>query len=192
MGAFRAVITGCLGVIGLVGVMGARHITPTVVLAKQASVIKATVPEATEFFLRTVDIGKDDFERIREEGSFEPDDDQEKFYYGQANGRVTGIVTFPQTNTQHGPLEIGLAFNPDGTIRDAVVTKATVETKPWVLAAVRTGLLDRFKGMRPGDDPESALEGLSSDEIGAMPYYMAGVVAKTVARGLVLYDVLYD
>ncbi len=170
----------------------APHITPTVVLKKQADMIKETVPAAKQFFLRTVEIGKTDFERIRREGGFKPEDDRMKFYYGtDASGRNAGVVLFPQVNSQHGPLEVGLTMNADGTVRDAVVTKATVETKPWVLAAVKAGLMERFRGMRPGDDPAAALQGLSSDQLGKMPYYMATLAAETVGRGLILYDVLY-
>ena len=170
-----------------------RHITPTVVLEKQADMIRSTVPGATGFFLKTVDIGRTDYERIRTEGGFEPEDDAFKFYYGKdASGNVAGVVLFPQVNTQHGPLEVGLSMTPDGAIRKAVVTKATVETKPWVIAAVKAGLMKRFEGMRPGDDPASTLSALAAADLGEMPTYMAKITAEAVARGLVLYRVLYD
>ncbi len=169
------------------------HITPTVVLQKQADMIRATVPDATQFFLKTVDVGRSDFDRIRTEGGFEPEDQSFKFYYGKdGSGNVAGVVLFPQVNTQHGPIEVGLSLTPDGAIRDAVVTKATVETKPWVLAAVKAGLMKRFAGMRPGDDPMGALQGMTAAELGEMPGYMASVTAEAVAHGLVLYQVLYE
>jgi len=186
------VFGGAFLALALAGAAAPPHITPTVVLKKQADMIKETVPGAKHFFLRTVDIGKADFRRIQREGDFKPEDDQMKFYYGtDAAGKNAGVVLFPQVNTQHGPLEVGLTMNADGTVRDAVVTKATVETKPWVLQAVKAGLMKRFRGMRAGDDPAKALQGLSGDELGKMPYYMAEVAAQTVGRGLVLYDVLY-
>lgn len=180
-----------LALVGAVALMGARHITPTVVLKKQADMIKEAVP-ASQYFLKTVKIGKADFRRIRTEGAFDPDEDQVKFYYGRdAGGKVVGVVLFAQDNTQHGPLEVGLAFGPDGAVTQAVVTKATVETKPWVKTAIDAGLMNRFRGMRPGDDPQTALRGLSEESLGKMPYYMAGVAATAVQRGLVLYQVLY-
>ncbi len=169
-----------------------RHITPTVVLQKQADVIRTTVPDAKQFFLKTVKVGKADFTRIHSEGGFDAEEDEVKFYYGSdASGELAGVVVFPQVNTQHGPLEVGLTMRPDGTIRDAVVTKATVETKPWVLTAIKTGLMNKFEGMRAGDDPSAALRDVAPGEVGKMPSYMAGVVAEAVERGLVLYDVLY-
>lgn len=181
-----------VAVILLIGGATRRHITPTVVLEKQADMIRRTVTDASQFFLKTVSVGKADFARIRTEGGFEPEEDEVEFYYGEgASGQVAAVVVFPQVNTQHGPLEVGLALNADGSVRAAVVTKATVETKPWVVRAVKAGLMERFRGMRPGDDPARALDGLTKDATGEMPYYMAGVVVRAVRRGLVLYDVLY-
>jgi len=186
--AASSALAGALALSGAVH----PHITPTVVLQKQADVIRATMPGASQFFVRTVSVGKSDFDRIRDEGGFEPEEGDFKFYYGQdANGNVVGVTLFSQVNNQHGPVEVGLAMTPDGGVRDAVVTKATVETKPWVLRALKAGLTGRFRGMHPGDDPRAALDGLSRSELGEMPYYMAGVVSQAVEQGLVLYHVLY-
>jgi hypothetical protein len=177
---------------GVAALTGARHITPTVVLKKQADMIKEAVPGAAQFFLKTVKIGQEDYQRIHDQGNFEPDEDQVRFYYGKdTSGNVDGVVLFAQDNTQHGPLEVGIAFGSDGSVRQAVVTKATVETKPWVQTAIKSGLMKRFQGMRPGDDPATALQGLSKASLGEMPYYMAGVTVAAVKRGLVLYGVLY-
>jgi hypothetical protein len=171
---------------------GARHPTPTVVLRKQADVIRETLPEAREFFVRDVTIGRDDLARIRRSIEFTPEDPDLKFYLGKGDGgRVEGVVFFPQVNTVHGPLEVGLTMTPDGAIARAVVTKATVETKPWVLEATATGLLRRFEGMRSGTEVAGALESLKG-KLGAMPYFEAQVIATAVHHGLVLYGVLYS
>ncbi len=183
------VFGGALVALVLIG--ATPHITPTVVLVKEADLIKRTVP-AAHYFLRTIDIGKADLATIEKKGGFEPDGDKVKFFYGtDASGKKAGVVLFPQVNTQHGPLEIGLTMNDDGTVRNATVTKATVETKPWILEAVKAGLMKRFQGMRFGDDPARALRGYSSGTLGDMPYFMAKVAAEAVKRGLVYYAVLY-
>ena len=93
-------------------------------------------------------------------------------------------------DTPHGPLEVGLAFGPDGAVAHAMVTTATVETKPWVQEAIAAGLMDKFVGMRQGDDPRKALQGLDA-KLGGMPEYMAELIATAVGRGLVLYATLY-
>jgi len=186
----RGLATGALLAIGTTA--AARHITPTVKLAKQADVIRQSLPGAKHYFVRKVTIGRDDLDRIQSEVTFKPEDPEYKFYLGKGDDdEVLGVVLFPQSNTQHGPLEVGLTIGPDGRIARAVATKATVETKPWVMKAVRAGLMDHFVGLRHGDDPEQALEDLSQKELGAMPYYFARVAADAVERGLALYEVLY-
>lgn len=169
-----------------------RHITPTVVLAKQADVIKNTLAGATSYFVRDVKIGRDAVAALRQAADFTPEEPEFRFFYGKtAGGELAGVVFFPQVNTQHGPFEVGITVGPSGRVTKVVVTKATVETKPWVEKAVGAGLLERFTGMGPGDDPQSALASLSRSELGAMPYYVAGELTKAVARGLALYQVLY-
>jgi hypothetical protein len=68
-------------------------------------------------------------------------------------------------------------------------TTATVETKPWVLEAVTSGLMKKFVSMRPGDDPRRSLGG--TQRLSGMPQYMAELIATAVGRGLVLYGTLY-
>ena len=171
---------------------GARHPTPSVVLVKQTDLIRTTLGGATQFFVRKVTIGKDDLARIRKEVDFSPEDPSVPFYLGKtAEGGLAGVVLFPQVNTIHGPIEVGLTLGPDGSIISAVVTKATVETRPWVEEAAAAGLMKRFQGMRYGDDVKRALEPLSPGKIGQMPYFEAQVIAATVRQGLVLYHTLF-
>ena len=172
--------------------VAAHHPTPTVVLVKQTDLIRSTLAGATQFFLRKVTIGKDDLAQIRKEIEFSPEDPDVSFYLGKTgDGRAEGVVFFPQVNTMHGPIEVGLTLAPDGSIASAVVTKATVETKPWVEQAIAAGLMQRFKGMRYGDEVNRALDAVSPERIGAMPYWEAQVITTAVHHGLVLYHVLF-
>jgi hypothetical protein len=169
------------------------HITPTVELVKRVDVIRRTLPGARQYYERTVDIGRDDLGRIRSAGDFTPDGGEFHFFYGtDADGAIDGVVLFPQVNSQHGPLEVGITVGPDGAVTSVIVTKATVETKPWVQRAIKTGFLRRFDGLRRPDEANRALTGLSKGTIGAMPYYMAEQTALAVQHGLVLYQVLFD
>ncbi|HXI19519.1 MAG TPA: hypothetical protein VNH46_00455 [Gemmatimonadales bacterium] len=178
--------------LGAAALVAVRHPTPTVVLQRQTEVIRNSLPDARQFFVRDVTIGKADLATIRREVDFSPEDPDLKFYLGKdGGGTLAGVVLFPQVNTLHGPIEVGLTMNADGAIASAVVTKATVETKPWVEQAVASGLLKRFAGMRYGDEVADALKGVSADAIGKMPYYEAEVITTAVHHGLVLYHVLY-
>ena len=170
----------------------ADHITPTVVLVKQVQVIKSTLPDAASFFLKTVQIGREDLTRLESTAGFQPQSPTVKFYYGQdASGDLEGVVLFPQVNSQHGPFEVGLTVGPDGTVRKVTVTKATVETKPWVEAAVSTDFLDDFQGLSAGQSPSGALERLRSADLGRMPTWAGKQIASAVEHGLALYRVLY-
>ena len=169
----------------------AAHPTPKVVLVKHADFIRQTIPGAKQYFVRTVSIGKQDLATILKASDYTQDDPDVQFYLGQGEGGGTvGVVLFQQLDTPHGPLEVGLTFGPNGAVAHAMVTTATVETKPWVQEAVAAGLMDKFVGMRQGDDPRKALQGLNG-KIGGMPEYMAELIATAVGRGQVLYGTLY-
>ena len=175
--------------LALAAALGATaHPSPKVVLVKHADFIRGTIP-AKGYFIRTVTIGKEDLAAIRKASDYTPDDQDVQFFLGQdGDGKTSGVALFQQVDTPHGPLEVGVTFGPDGAISSAVVTTATVETKPWVLEAVTSGLMKKFVGMRPGNDPRKAL---GDSRLGGMPEYMAELIATAVGRGLVLYETLY-
>jgi len=170
----------------------AAHPTPVVELVKKVEVLRQTLPEGDKLFVRTIQLGKDDVTRIEQEAHYTPDDPDVRFYLGKdGGGAVNGVVLFAQTNTKHGPVEVGLTFRPDGALSSAIVTKATVETKPWVLKAVRAGLMREFEGMQYGGDVGVPLMRHEVTDLGHMPHYMAEVIAATVERGLILHHLLY-
>ena len=176
--------------IALAAALGASaHPSPKVVLIKHADFIRQTIP-AKGYFVRTVTIGKDDLAAIRKASGYTPDDPDVQFFLGQdGDGKTTGVALFQQVDTPHGPIEVGLTFGPNGAIASAVVTTATVETKPWVQEAIASGFMKGFVGMRQGDDASKALGG--TQRLSGMPQYMAELIATAVGRGLVLYGTLY-
>jgi hypothetical protein len=178
--------------LAMAAVMGATaHPTPKVVLMKHADFIRQTVPGAQQYFMRTVSIGREDLATIRKAGDYTPEEPDVQFFLGEDGGKTVGVALFQQVDTPHGPLEVGITFGPDGRIARAAVTTATVETKPWVLQAVGTGLMDGFTGMREGDDPRTALDRVRG-KVGGMPEYMAELIATAVGRGMVLYGTLFN
>jgi hypothetical protein len=177
--------------VALAGVSVLAHITPVVVLEKQADVIRSTLAGATGYFVTEVRIGRDDLARIRAAGHFTPQDENVKFYSGKdAQGQTVGVVLFPQLDTPHGPIEIGLTVDPGGAVVSVRVTRATAETKPWVEQVIRSGGLDRLRGVEHAADAASALD-VGTLHLDSMPAYFADVIATAVAHGLVLYRTLY-
>jgi hypothetical protein len=171
----------------------ATHPTPKVALVNHADFIRQTLggEGATQYFLRTVSIGKRDLATIQKISDFTPDDPDVPFYLGQGHGGApVGVVLFQQIDTPHGPLEIGVAIGPDGAVTAADVTTATVETKPWVQEATAAGLMKVFVGVRGSDDARKALATFDR-KLDGMSAYMSELIATAVGRGLVLYGTLY-
>jgi hypothetical protein len=100
-----------------------------------------------------------------------------------------GALTFVRVDTPHGPLEVAVSFGTDRTVRGVVVTKATVETKPWVVEALAAGLTDGYRGLRATDRP-AARAGIKG-RAGAMAAYIAQEIDKGVARALAAYGDFY-
>src|SRR5207244_1621362 len=75
------------------------------------------------------------------------------FYGGTVGSTSVGALEFVRVDTPHGPIEVAVGFTPQGAVRGVVVTKATVEMKPWVLEAVAAGLTDHYRGLSPGGTP---------------------------------------
>ncbi len=163
------------------------HITPQVTLRSQADVIRTAVPDAAHYTATTVRISRPQLQQIIARAHYTPDTDAVKFYSGEnASGTTVGTVVFPQVDTQHGPIEVGVAIGSDGAITRVLITRVTVETKPWALEVEQSGVLDRLKGAKAGDVPKA----LSGAGLGGMPGYIADAVATAAYRGLALYATL--
>ena len=163
------------------------HITPVVVLRKQADVIRQTLPGAVNFDVSTVKLSKTALQKIQSRAHYTPDAADVRFYSGKdAKGAVVGMVVFPQVDTMHGPLEVGVTISPSGALVSAMVTRATVETKSWVVEVERSGALEKLKGETASDPPRT----ISGDGLSGMPGYIADSIATAAFRGLVLRSVL--
>ena len=166
------------------------HITPVVVLVKRPDAVQALLPGADAYFVREVHLSDADAHRLHEVVDWSPEDGVLAFYTGKAGSTAVGALEFVRVDTPHGPIEVGVGFSPQGRIRGVIVTKATVEMKPWVLEAVAAGLGDRYRGVKPGDAPAAAA-GISG-RAGNLAVYVAGEIDKGVARALAAYGAFYN
>ena len=66
----------------------AAHPTPKVVLVKHADFLRQSLAGATQYFVRTVSIGKEDLAAIRKSSDFTPADPDVQFYLGQTASRL--------------------------------------------------------------------------------------------------------
>jgi hypothetical protein len=182
-------------------VLALLHITPVVILVKREDAVKTILPAATGFTAREIQLSGPDAHRLHEALDWGPDDGRLTFYTGRRGSAAVGSLTFVRVDTPHGPLEVAVGFAPDGVVRRVEVTKATVESKTWVLEAVRSGVLDRYTGLRSGVGTDlnvmakaPALPGgpeTYRGKVGQMAAYMLEQIDKGVLRAVVSYGWFY-
>lgn len=165
------------------------HITPTVVLVKREQAVARLLPGADQFAARELHLSSADSKRVHDAVGWEPPDGVVTFYLGKKQDRVTGVLQFMRVDCQHGPIELAVGYDPRGTIRAVEVTKATVEMKPWIVEALRAGLLDEYRGLAVGVEPAGAAK--VKPQIGAMPGYMAELIDKGVMHANAAYRLFY-
>jgi len=165
------------------------HITPAVVLVKRPDAVQALLPGADTYLARDVHLSDPDAHRLHELVDWSPEDGVLTFYSGKAGTIGVGALTFVRVDTPHGSIEVAVGFTPQGAVRGVIVTKATVEMKPWVLEAVGAGLVERYRALKPGDVPAGAAALVG--HVGNLAAYIAGEVDKGVARGLAAYGTFY-
>src|SRR6266702_2150607 len=132
------------------------HITPVVVLVKRPDAVQALLPGADAYVAREVHLSGTDAHQLHEAVDWSPEDGVLVFYGGTVGSTSVGALEFVRVDTPHGPIEVAVGFTPQGAVRGVVVTKATVEMKPWVLEAVAAGLTDHYRGLKPGGAPGGA------------------------------------
>jgi hypothetical protein len=176
------------------------HITPTVVLIKREDAVRRILPTATAFTAREIRLSGVDAHRLHEALDWGPDDGVLTLYTGRKDRAAVGALVFMRVDTPHGPIEVAVGFNPGGAITQVAVTKATTETKAWVLQAVRSGVLDGYIGLAPARvdfqrlAKAPALPGGTEGyrgKVGRMAGFMLEQIDKGVARALVAYGWFY-
>ena len=174
----------------LAAIAAVLHITPAVVLVKRPDAVQALLPGADAYFAREVHLSTPDAHRLHKAVDWSPEDGVLTFYVGRTGSAgVVGALEFVRVDTPHGPIEVAVGFTPQGTVRGVLVTKATVEMKPWVLEAVGAGLTNHYRQLKPGEAPNGAAA--IAGQVGDLAEYIAEEVDKGVARALAAYGAFY-
>src|SRR5256884_3360592 len=173
----------------LAAIAAVLHITPAVVLVKRPDAVQALLPGADASFGAGVPRSPPDVHRLHKAVDWSPEDGVLTFYVGRTGSATVGALEFVRVDTPHGPIEVAVGFTPQGTVRGVLVTKATVEMKPWVLEAVGAGLTNHYRQLKPGDAPNGAAA--IAGQAGDLAEYIAGEVDKGVARALAAYGAFY-
>ncbi|MGH7645576.1 MAG: hypothetical protein ACREMR_08310, partial [Gemmatimonadales bacterium] len=125
------------------------HITPTVVLVQRPDAVARLAPGADAFTARDVQLSEADAHRLHEAVDWSPSDGVLTLYAGTRDGATVATFAFVRVDTPHGPVEVAVGLDPAGGVRAVIVTKATVETRPWVQEALRAGLAEQYTGLTP-------------------------------------------
>ena len=165
------------------------HITPNVSLIGRGEFLRQSLPGATRFFEKGMMISGVDGASLRRDTGWVPSEEDTKVYVGRdARGDLVGTVIFLWLPSQHGPVGLGVAFAPDGTVRHAVVTDVGSEPLAWVRPLIEARGLAVFEALPAGASPDASR--VAPGVSGAMSRYYARVIAGGVARAQALERIL--
>jgi hypothetical protein len=161
------------------------HVTPNVQLVARGDFIRQALPGATKFFEKQLMIGGPDMASIRKATGWTPSEEDARVYVGRdGSGGLVGSVAFVWMPSEHGPVGIGVAFDPAGKVLQAIVTDVGSEPLAWVRPLIQGGGMAAFRGLGPADSPDPAR--VAPQVKGAMSRYYAEVISGGVARAQAL------
>jgi hypothetical protein len=172
----------------LAGAQVSAHVTPNVQLVKRGDFIKSNLPLAATFAERRLMIGGPDMAAIRKATGWAPSEEDAKVYVGRdAHNRLVGTAAFVWMPSEHGPVGIGVVFDPSGKIVRAAVTDVGTEPLAWVKPLLDHDGLAMFDGLALEAVPDQAK--ISPSVTGRMNRYYAEVIAAGIARAQALVKV---
>jgi len=164
------------------------HVTPNVTLVRRGDFVREALPGASKYFEQFLD-GPGAVASVRAATGWLPTQEEARIYVGRdGEGRAVGRVVFLWLPSQHGPVGIGVAFDPDGRILRVAVTDVGTEPLVWVRPLIDK--LGAFSGLGPRVVPDAA--SLSTATSGNMVVYYAGVIAGGVRRAQALDQALRE
>jgi len=157
------------------------HVTPNVQLVRRGDFIKRHLRAAVTFAEKTLMIGGPDMNAIKRSTGWTPSEEDAKIYVGRdVAGNLVGSVAFVWMPSEHGPVGIGVAFDPEGTIIAADVTDVGTEPLAWVRPLLELDGMKTFAGLSL--DHALAAAAIAPGAAGRMNRYYAEVIAQGVAR----------
>jgi hypothetical protein len=159
----------------------AAHVTPNVQLVQRGAFVQKSLPAASKFFEKHLDLGSADLAAVRRATGWTPSQEDTKVYVGRdAGGALVGTVVFIWTPSQHGPVSVAVAFDPSGKVLRATVTDVGSEPLSWVQPLLDAGGMEALAGLAPDQKPDPAA--IAPAVKGRMSRYYAEVIARGVER----------
>lgn len=177
----RRTLVFLLPLFALATVAAYAHVTPNVELVQRGSFIRGSLPAATQFFEKKLELGRDDLAAVREATGWAPSSEDTKIYVGRdGDGALVGTVVFVWTPSQHGPVSVAVAFGADGTVKRATVAEVGSEPLGWVQPLLDADGMKAFDGLGLDEAPDAGR--VAPGVGGKMSRYYARVIAQGVER----------
>jgi len=156
----------------------AAHVSPNVTLIRRGDFLRAAFPEAARFFEKALE--KPPAKELASDG-WQPSQDETRIYVARnGGGRLIGTAVFLWIPSQHGPIAIGIAFDSEGTVREAAVTDIGAEPLAWVRPLLSRNRVEGLRGLRLDSPPDPGR--IAPTGGGAMTRYYAKVIAEGTGR----------
>jgi hypothetical protein len=161
----------------------AAHVTPNVSLVRRGDFIRQAFPAAGKFFEKTLD-GKT-LDAVARSIGWRPSEEEARVYVARTSeGKLVGTAVFLWIPSQHGPVGVGTAFDPEGALLQAAVTDVGTEPLAWVRPLLAQNRLEPFAGLKLDGAPDP--DRIAPAEAGAMTRYYARVISDGIRRAQAL------
>ncbi len=155
------------------------HISPNVTLVRRGDFLRQAFPGITMFSERALEKGA--LDAVLRDTGWRPSEEEARIYVARtAEGKLVGTAVFLWIPSQHGPIGIGAAFDPDGTVRRAAVMEVGSEPLAWVRPLLVENRLQTLSGLGPHIAPDP--DRIAPASAGAMTRYYAKVIAEGIRR----------
>ena len=162
-----------------VATAASAHITPSVTLVRRGDFLRQAFPGAPRFFEKTLD--ERVLDAVRQGTGWRPMDEEARIYVVRtADGKLIGTAVFLWIASQHGPVGLAAAFDPDGALLQAAVTEVGSEPLAWVRPLLVENRLQTLSGLGPHIAPDP--NRIAPTSAGAMTRYYAKVIAEGIRR----------
>jgi len=162
-----------------IAVAAGAHISPNVTLVRRGDFLRQAFPGTTRFSERALETGA--LDAVLQGTGWRPSEEEARIYVARtAEGKLLGTAVFLWVPSQHGPIGIGAAFDPDGTVRQAAVTEVGSEPLAWVRPLLVENRLQTLSGLGPHIAPDP--NRMAPARAGAMTRYYAKVIAQGISR----------
>ncbi len=162
-----------------VATAASAHITPSVTLVRRGDFLRQAFPAAPKFFEKTLEDRT--LAAVRQTTGWRPSEAEARIYVARtAEGKLVGTAVFLWIPSQHGPVGLAAAFDPDGNVLQAAVTEVGSEPLAWVRPLLVENRLQTLSGLGPHIAPDP--NRIAPASAGAMTRYYAKVIAEGIHR----------